>query len=140
MKNGYIELSDADTLMNIYKKIDGEGNLKDPLTTKEQVLIFCIAHSIREGKIISGIDEFNRMQKYFHLAKKHDTIGKIIDSCAKYEEIGTVEEFREARERRIARKPTKFDNCGNKSASIRCPNCFEIVSGKYCENCGQAIL
>lgn len=55
MKNGYIEPSDADRLMEIYKKIDGEGNLKEPLTTKEQVLIFCIAQSIREGKIISEV-------------------------------------------------------------------------------------
>lgn len=57
MKNGYIEPSDADVLMEIYKKIDGEGNLKEPLTTKEQVLIFCIAQSIREGKIKSEVVE-----------------------------------------------------------------------------------
>lgn len=58
MKNGYIELSDADLLMRIYKKIDREGNLKEPLTTKEQVLIFCIAQSIREGKIKSEVAEW----------------------------------------------------------------------------------
>lgn len=52
MKNGYIELSDADALMAIYKKIDGEGGLKEPLTTNEQVLIFCIAQLIREKKIV----------------------------------------------------------------------------------------
>lgn len=57
MKNGYIEPSDADVLVEIYKKIDGEGNLKEPLTTKEQVLIFCIAQSIKEGKIKSGVSE-----------------------------------------------------------------------------------
>lgn len=51
MKNGYIEPSDADVLMEIYKKIDGEGNLKEHLTMDEQVLIFCIAQSIRERKI-----------------------------------------------------------------------------------------
>lgn len=48
MKNGYIEPSDADVLMEIYKKIGGDRNLKEPLTVKEQVLIFCIAQSIRE--------------------------------------------------------------------------------------------
>lgn len=57
MKNGHIEPSDADVLMKIYKKIDGSGNLKEPLTTKEQVLIFCIAQSIREGKIKSEASE-----------------------------------------------------------------------------------
>lgn len=58
MKSGYIEPSDADLLMRIYKKIDREGNLKEPLTTKEQVLIFCIAQSIREGKIKSEVAEW----------------------------------------------------------------------------------
>lgn len=57
MKNGYIEPSDADVLMEIYKKIDGEGSLKEPLTTSEQVLIFCIAQSIRDGKIKSEVVE-----------------------------------------------------------------------------------
>lgn len=51
MKNSYIEPSDADVLMKIYKKIDGNGNLRESLTTDEQILIFCIAKSIREGKI-----------------------------------------------------------------------------------------
>lgn len=51
MKNGYIEPSDADTLMEIYRKIDISGNLKEPLTTDEQILIFCIAQSIRDGKV-----------------------------------------------------------------------------------------
>lgn len=57
MKNGHIEPSDADILIEIYKKIDREGNLKEPLTTKEQVLIFCISQSIREGKIKSEVAE-----------------------------------------------------------------------------------
>ena len=51
MKNGYIEPSDADVLMEIYRKIDINGNLKESLTATEQVLIFCIAKSIREGKV-----------------------------------------------------------------------------------------
>ncbi len=52
MKNGYIEQSDADKLMGIYKKIDIiSGYLKEPLTTDEAVLIFCIAKSIRDEKI-----------------------------------------------------------------------------------------
>ena len=48
MKNGYIELSDADPLMEIYRKIDINGNLKEPLTVNEQILIFCIAKSIHD--------------------------------------------------------------------------------------------
>lgn len=56
MKNGYIEPSDADTLMGIYRKIDLYGNLKEPLTTDEQILIFCIAKSIKEGKIKAEVE------------------------------------------------------------------------------------
>lgn len=56
MKNGYIEPSDADTLMGIYRKIDISGNLKEPLTTDEQILIFCIAKSIREGKVKTEVE------------------------------------------------------------------------------------
>lgn len=56
MKNGYIEPSDADELMGIYRKIDINGNLKEPLTTDEQILIFCIAKSIRDGKIKAEVE------------------------------------------------------------------------------------
>lgn len=56
MKNGYIEPSDADVLMGIYRKIDINGNLKEPLITDEQVLIFCIAQSIRDGKVKAEVE------------------------------------------------------------------------------------
>lgn len=56
MKNGCIELSDADVLMKIYRKIDINGNLKEPLTADEQVLIFCIAKSIRDGKAKAEVE------------------------------------------------------------------------------------
>lgn len=57
MRNGYIEKSDADTLMNVYRKFDIYGNTKEPLTTEEQVLIFCIAKAIKDGKIKSEAEE-----------------------------------------------------------------------------------
>lgn len=56
MKNGYIEPSDADVLMKIYRKIDINGNLKEPLTTDEQILIFCIAKSIKDGKVKAEVE------------------------------------------------------------------------------------
>lgn len=56
MKNGYIEPSDADTLIGIYRKIDMYGNLKEPLTTDEQILIFCIAKLIKERKVKSEVE------------------------------------------------------------------------------------
>lgn len=65
---------------------------------------------------------------------------KALEEIEKYRAIGTVEKCWEAMEKQKAKNPVKHDNCGNKCASDRCPNCFEIVNGKYCENCGQAIL
>ncbi|RKI24675.1 hypothetical protein D7V82_14620 [bacterium 1xD8-6] len=67
---------------------------------------------------------------------------KVAEKLKAYEEIGTVEECREARERQGEKKPAKDEynhDC--------CPNCGWIVcqdeyGGRYlphCENCGQAI-
>lgn len=64
---------------------------------------------------------------------------KALEEIQQYRSIGTVEECREAVERQRAKKFVKYDNCGNKSVVDRCPNCFEIVNGKYCEYCGQHI-
>lgn len=49
MKNGIPEKSDADTLMDIYKKLNIDGTLNRPITTDEQVLIFCLAKWARES-------------------------------------------------------------------------------------------
>lgn len=56
MKNGYIEPSDADALMEIYRKIDIYGRLKEPLTMDEYMTIFCIAKLIKEGKIKAEVE------------------------------------------------------------------------------------
>lgn len=44
MKNGVPEFEkDAETLKRIYNKLTIYGQLKEPLTTEEAVLLFCIA-------------------------------------------------------------------------------------------------
>lgn len=63
----------------------------------------------------------------------------VFEELEQYRRIGTIEECREAMQKQKPKQPVKHDNCGNKCVSERCPNCFEIVNGKYCENCGQAI-
>ena len=55
MRNGIIEKSDGDTLLEIYKAFDLDGNQIRPLTMKEQVLIFSIGKLIQEGKIANVI-------------------------------------------------------------------------------------
>lgn len=67
---------------------------------------------------------------------------KALTEIQYYRAIGTVEECREARERKRAEKPVK-DECNHDC----CPNCGWVVyqeewGGRYlphCENCGQAI-
>lgn len=50
MKDGIIEKKDGDTLLGVYKAINGNGYLRRPLTIHEQVLLFAIAKEIQEGK------------------------------------------------------------------------------------------
>lgn len=59
MKNGIITPKDGDTLLEIYHSFDLYGRQNRPLTMEEQVLIFSIGKSIKEGKIVSvnGGDE-----------------------------------------------------------------------------------
>ncbi len=67
---------------------------------------------------------------------------KALEEIRQYRAIGTVEECREAMEKRSGKKPVK-----DKYNHDCCPNCGWIVykdeyGGRYlpyCENCGQAI-
>lgn len=95
-----------------------------------------------------AVKEFNKMigrkmmTKNGISEKDHELLQIAMDcleEIQEYRAIGTVEQFREAMEKQKAKNPVKHDNCGNRCASYRCPDCFEIVSGKYCENCGQAL-
>ena len=54
MKNGYLEAKDADALMQMYKKVDLEGMMREPFTTDEIVLLYSIAKSIKYHKIINN--------------------------------------------------------------------------------------
>lgn len=47
MKNGQIEIKDAEVLRSIYKKFDIYGNTKEPLTVGEMVLILSLSTWIR---------------------------------------------------------------------------------------------
>ena len=98
-----------------------------------------VVSALEEYIAIGTVEEVKRMQRYSALAKKHSTIGQVIDSCAEYEAIGTVEECREARERQI---PKKLIHGG----LYACPNCHTIMlqgafeaKGKCCKECGQVL-
>lgn len=88
--------------------------------------------------------------KLANLAKKCGTIGKVIDECAEYEEIGTVEECRMAVEKQVAKKVVSFDY-HNGTVNYGCPVCKRKIISKidgewcggtfneYCDRCGQKI-
>lgn len=51
---------------------------------------------IEQYRAIGTLEELKAAMKYVYLAKRHGTVGQVIENCVKYEEIGTPEEFQEA--------------------------------------------
>ena len=110
-----------------------------------------VLREIQNYRKLGTLEELARVKKYIDLAKKHGTIGEMIDECAEYESIGTVEECREAREKRSPEKCI-IDSCPDHT-HYKCPSCGQIELSiykhgfprlgritKYCENCGQALI
>lgn len=107
---------------------------------------FCVltnedAKMWEEYQEIGTVEEIKRMQRYSTLAKKHSTIGQVIDSCAEYEAIGTVEECRKGREKQIANKPIRVDVGHNGSSTDGCPVCKREFYEKFnfCPDCGTML-
>ena len=108
-----------------------------------------VLKEIQNYRKLGTLEELARAKKYIGLSKRHSTIGEMIDECAAYEEIGTVEECREAVEKQKAKKPIliNYKEYANKIANAEfledayfCPNCKTVMrSGIYCKRCGQAI-
>ena len=126
------------------------------LTVKAFKMAVAALEEIQQYRTIGTVEEIKRMQRYSALAKKHSTIGQVIDSCAEYEAIGTVEECRDAREKQRAKKPLQGEPyTWTSSVRVRgryrdvqktsyhhvCPNCRENVAMDMscCKYCGQAI-
>lgn len=92
---------------------------------------------------LGTLKELKTGKRYMKLAKMHGTIGQVIDKCAEYEEIGTVEECREAMEKQI---PKKLEYYGDsEDGKILCLSCQEDLwdlkecGFNNCPYCGQAI-
>lgn len=107
-----------------------------------------VLREIQNYRKLGTLEELARAKKYIDLAKKHGTIGEMIDECAEYESIGTVEEFREAIEKQKAKKCVE-DSCPDHT-HYKCPSCGKIQKTRYngstfgcilnyCSNCGQAL-
>ena len=114
-----------------------------------EVALFAIKE-IHNYRKLGTLEELARAKKYIDLGKKHGTIGEMIDECAEYESIGTVEECREATEKQKPKKCIE-DSCPDHTHYM-CPSCGKIHLSRYkhgcpslgripryCEYCGQAI-
>ena len=58
-----------------------------------EVALFALKE-IQNYRKLGTLEELARAKKYIDLAKKHGTIGEMIDECAEYEAIGTIEQVR----------------------------------------------
>ena len=76
---------------------------------------------IQKYRKIGTVEEFEQAKKYIKLAKIHGTVGQVIDACAEYEEIGTVEECRAAVKKQTAKK----------MESPWCPCCGKFLTTEY---------
>ncbi len=99
-------------------------------------------------RAIGTVEELAQATKYMRLAKQHGIIGNVIDKCAEYEAIGTVEECRAAMEKQKAKRPD-YEGDGYADGQLVydtwiCPCCgkrYEVDYDNYdyCPNCGQKI-
>ena len=122
---------------------------------------------IQNYRKLGTLEELARAKKYIDLAKKHGTIGEMIDECAAYEEIGTIEQVRnqkdnlntaykiisdyeacgtveQCREAVEKQKPKKPHRNYKKFSGLWCKCGWylgqkQCLDIKYCPNCGQAI-
>lgn len=103
---------------------------------------------VQEYRKICTLEELKKTFKYLRLAKKQGTVGKTIEECAEYEEIGTVEECLEAMERQKSRDIITR-KLGDMTTGYICPTCHTqimLTTGpfpkkyvRYCNFCGQKL-
>ena len=92
-------------------------------------------------RAIGTVEELEAASKYLRLVKMCGTVGKVIEECAEYEEIGTVKECREAMEkqkRKLVKNPYGTSYIWKAGY---CPVCGCGVTARwdYCQCCGQKL-
>lgn len=128
-----------------------------------------ITVDLAEYRDLCKLEEVEHMKTLKRIIQRNGTIGKALDECAEYEEIGTVDECRKAMEKQKAKKPILCmnersgmfvdyaDGHGEHKTQMnnwwRCPCCNSVVGQrvivhkhiddqrkkKFCEKCGQSI-
>lgn len=68
---------------------------------------------------------------------------KVIEELTEYRAIGTIEEFKDLKEKSVAKKSKEVHE-NEVCIDFICPNCKEAVYGQpyrpnYCKHCGQKL-
>lgn len=79
---------------------------------------------VQQYREIGTVEELIRGMRYMNIAKRHGTIGQVIDECVAYEAIGTPEECRAA----VEKQKEMITYCDENDCSD-CP--FHNTSKKY---------
>lgn len=86
-------------MVDVMERIIREPGRKDPVNAR--ILTYDEAAMWDEYRKSGTPEELKAASKYLRLVKKHGTVGKAIEECAEYEEIGTVEECRAAMKKKL---------------------------------------
>ena len=137
-----------ETVVDEMERVLKEPGNPHPVNAK--ILTYEDAKAWEEYKAIGTPEELKAAMKYVYLAKRHGTVGQVIENCVKYEEIGTPEECRAAMEKQKAKRPREYED-----KYYGCPTCGNVLLQKwekypdklmdkrnglpYCLGCGQWI-
>lgn len=126
-------------MVDVMERIIREPGREDPVNAR--ILTYDEAAMRDEYRKSGTPEELKAASKYLRLVKKHGTVGKTIEECAEYEEIGTVEECRAAMEKQ--RKKLVKNQYGTSYIwkAGYCPVCGCGVTARwdYCQCCGQKL-
>lgn len=115
MKNGKLEPNDSDTLQSIYNKLTVNGELKEPLTAEEQVLLFSVSKWIKKNA------------KKDNMTKDcNGCFGAAGDDCQRCQEVDEVTPPKPdiTLELAIAAYNTLIDYCKQFDSRSNCGNCI----------------
>ena len=96
---------------------------------------------VKQYRKIGTVRALKEAAKYLGLVKIHGTVGKAIEACAAYEEIGTLEECREAMEKQRRKLVKNLYGTSYIWKAGYCPVCDCGVTARwdYCQCCGQRL-
>lgn len=92
----------------------------------------------------SGVEVSGQIRRVAEFYGALDTAINAMQELQQYREIGTLDEYREAREKQKAKKPIEDRHDNIRYTEVyRCPVCNNSFSGrgyaKYCYHCGQKL-